>query len=259
MIAMGPIIRSRKSCLVTLLIGCLILIRPAVVEAGNWRVSPIKLFFNAQNHTEVITVTNDGDQPLNLVISAAQWSQDQEGKDLYQPATDLIFFPKQLKVEPKRERVIRAGIRNLPATREKTYRIFIREIPEKKPDASNTVAIAIQFGVPVFVAPPREVTKGVISDAAVSAGKVHLKVQNQGNDHFRIDMVKLQGVSASGEVVYTKELEGWYLLSGSSRAFSADIPTDACRRSDTLDIQVNADRITLNGKIDVDKAMCSVP
>ncbi len=259
MIVMGPIIRSRKSCPIALLVGCLIIFFTTSAHAGNWRVSPIKVFFNAQTRTDVLTVTNDGDQPLNLAISAAQWSQDQDGKDVYQPATDLIFFPKQLTVEPKRERVIRIGIRALPPTREKTYRIFIREIPDKGQKSSNTVAIAIQFGVPVFVAPPRENTKGSITDTTLSAGKISFKVRNDGSTHFRIDTVTLQAVSASGDVVYTKELEGWYLLSGSSRTYSAEISADACRRSDTLDIQVNADRIKLNGKIDVDKAMCSAP
>ena len=249
----------RKSSLFFLIIGCLIVICPPVVEAGNWRVSPIKLFFNAQNRSEVITVTNDGDQPLTLEISAAQWSQDQNGKDVYIPATDLIFFPKQLTVEPHRERVIRAGIRVPPATREKTYRLFIREIPDKKQHASNTVAIAIQFGVPVFVAPPKEETKAVIADTTLQEGKASFTVQNEGNSHFRIDTVTLQGISAAGDIVYTKELEGWYLLSGSSRTFSVVIPPDACQGSATLGIQVNADRIKLNGKIDVDKAMCSVP
>lgn len=259
MIAAGDKNVLRISCLALLAASCLALLVPRAALAGNWRVTPIKLFFNAQNRSEVITVTNDGDQALTLEVSAARWTQDETGQDVYQPASDLVFFPRQLSVEPHSERVIRAGIKVPAAGQEKTYRLFIREIPDQRAKSANTVAIAIQFGVPVFVAPLHEEVKGAVAEATLKDGRVDFTVQNLGNSHFRINTVTLQALSPSGEVLFAKELEGWYLLAGRDRTFSATLPAQPCLNARTLNIQVNADRIKLDGKIDVDKAMCAAP
>jgi fimbrial chaperone protein len=249
----------KRIFLVALCVCSLLISTPTPVEAGTWRVAPIKLYFDAKTRSDVITVTNDGEQPLTLEITAMSWTQDANGKDTYQPATDLIFFPKQLTVESKKERVIRTGIKVPAIDKEKAYRLFIREVPAKQQSGSNTVAIAIQFGVPIFVKPHEENTKGAINNAMIADGTFTTKVVNQGNSHFRINTIALQGTSANGEVVYSKEINGWYLLSGNSQTFTTTIPPEICQQLSSLDIQVNADRIKLNGKIDVSKAMCSAP
>lgn len=232
---------------------------PAPVAAGNWRVAPIKIYFDVKTRSEVITVTNDGDGALVLDISAVEWSQDHNGQDVYHPATDLVFFPKQLVIEPKKERVIRAGIKVPAATREKTYRLFIREVPDSRQATANMVAIAIQFGIPVFVAPPKEEIRGEIAAVTMKDGQFSVTVDNQGNSHFRVSRVVLQAKVPDGETPAAVEVAGGYLLAGTRKTFKADIPGDLCRRAESLDILVDADRITLSGSTNVDKATCSAP
>ena len=232
---------------------------PAPATAGNWRVVPIKINFDIKTRSEVVTVANDGDQALSLEVSAMEWSQDQNGQDVYQPATDLIFFPKQLVIEPKKERVIRAGVKVPAVSREKTYRLFIREVPAARQPAENAVAIAIQFGVPVFVAPPKAEIKGDIATVVIGQGQVAVTVKNQGNSHFRVSRVKLQGKTSGGEALETVETSGWYLLAGTQRTFNVDLPAELCRKADLLEVVVESDRITLTGSTDVDKAKCSAP
>jgi len=255
----SPLIKPRfKIFLLTALFMCGLSAMTVVpAEAGTWRVSPIKLYFDAKSRSDVITVTNDGDQALSLEITAMEWSQNQEGEDIYLPATDLVFFPKQLSVEPKKERVIRTGIKIPAMKKEKTYRLFIKEIPNKKPEASNTVAIAIQFGVPVFVKPAVDETKGVISDATITEGTASIKIANQGSSHFRINTVTLEGLSAAGKVLYSEDLNGWYVLSGNNRKFATTIPPEICKQLNIMKIQVNTEQFKFNGQINVRKAMCS--
>lgn len=239
---------------------CLLPFVPAPeVEAGNWRVAPVKVYFDARTRSEVVTVTNDGAQPLALEISAVEWTQGPDGQDVYQPASDLVFFPKQLTIEPKLERVIRTGVKVPAVGREKTYRLFIKEVPDRSQLAPNAVAIAVQFGVPIFAKPVQEDIAGAISAARIVDNTFSSRIDNLGNSHFRIGAITLQGSSATGEPLFQQELSGWYLLAGSSRPVSAAIPLDICRQLETLDIQVNADRINFNGRIDVDQTMCAAP
>lgn len=250
---------ATKALPISIILLLLVFAGPDLATAGNWRVAPIKIYFNAKTRSEVVTVTNDGDRTLSLEISAMEWSQDQDGQDVYQPASDLIFFPKQLVIEPKTERVIRTGIK-VPATaREKTYRLYIREVPDPQRSPENAVAIAIQFGVPVFVAPPKEELRGEITGVAMEGGQISVTVRNQGNTHFRVNKVRLQAIAASGEPLDVVEAPGWYLLAGSQRSFQAELPVELCRRADSFDILVESDRLTLSGTTDVHKAKCPAP
>lgn len=249
----------QKLLLVSCVVYCLSALCPSAAFAGTWRVSPIKLYFDAKTRNDVITIVNDGEQPLSLAITAMEWSQDQNGQDIYQPATDLIYFPKQLTVEPQKERVIRAGIKVPAANKEKTYRLFIKELPNRQQAEPNTVAIAIQFGVPVFVKPSVEDIKGAVTETVVTDGNFSAKIVNQGNSHLRINSIVLNGTSVSGALLYDQELSGWYILGGSSRTFTTTIPREICLQLSVLDIQVNTDRNTFNGRVDVDQISCSVP
>lgn len=249
-------LRVKNFILTLLFMCCLFAMAVVTVEAGTWRVSPIKLHLDAKTRSDVVTVSNDSDQALSLEITAMEWSQNQEGEDIYLPATDLVFFPKQLSVEPKKERVVRVGIKTPATKKEKIYRLFIKEIPNKKSGASNTVAIAIRFGVPIFVKPAIAEIKGVISETIIMGGKASIKIKNQGNSHFRIKSVDLEGLSADGKVLYSENLDGWYVLSGSSRNFATTIPTEICKQLNVMDIQIDATPLKLGKKVDIDKAMC---
>ncbi|MBE0574312.1 MAG: molecular chaperone [Desulfuromonadales bacterium] len=232
---------------------------PEPAKAGNWRVAPIKLNFDAKTRSDVITITNDDAQALSLEISAMQWLQDEEGQDDYRPATDLVFFPKQLVVDPHSERVVRTGIKVPAANREKNYRLFIRETPDRSQSGPTTVAIAVQFGIPVFVSPAEIIIAGAITETEVVDGTVEVRIENQGNSHFRINSVTFDGRSTTNEPLFSQEVSGWYLLNGSSRTFTTLVPNQFCRQTKEITIQVNTDRIVFNGQINVDPSMCQAP
>ena len=226
------------------------------VSAAAWRVIPIRLDFDQRTKSGVITLSNDGETSITFAIEAVEWSQDKQGQDQYTATQDLVFFPKLLTIEPNAERVVRAGIR-VPATaHEKTYRLFIKEAAEPKKAEGTTVAIAIKFGVPIFAKPFKEEIKGEILRPLVAGDQIGLTIANTGNGHFRIGTVRLAGVNAAGEAIFSKEVSGWYLLSGSAKEFSIPIDPGVCAQLKTIDIKMNADRLYLEKKIDVSPAMC---
>ena len=109
------------------------------------------------------------------------------------------------------------GIKIPAAAKEKTYRIFIEEIPGPKKAEGTAVAIAIKFGVPVFVKPLKTEPKGQIEKLSLQKGVFEAIVHNSGNEHFIIKSLTVSGKNSKGEGIFTKELSGWYLLSAVSR------------------------------------------
>jgi fimbrial chaperone protein len=224
--------------------------------AGEWRVSPIRLDLGSDVKSGVLSVVNEGTGKFQVQMKASQWSQDEEGKDQYTETSDIIFFPKFMLFDKPEERILRAGIKMPSAATEKTYRLFIEEIPDPKRAEGPSIAIAIRFGVPIFVKPLKEVAKGEISNITLSKGTVTIGVKNSGNIHFVINGVFVKGKNSKGEEVFSKKLDGWYLLNGVSRSYAAAIPREVCTDLTKLDIEVKTNRFNLDGKLDVDKTMC---
>ena len=229
---------------------------PTAARGGEWRVSPIRLDLGRDAKTGVVTVMNDGEEKLQLQISAPEWTQDAEGKDVYAESADLVYYPKMMAVDGKSERIVRAGIRDPAAAREKAYRLFIEEIPAPRKSAGTNVAIAVRFGVPVFVKPLIEEPKAEIGPVAMDNGTVSARVRNAGNVHFVIRAVTVTGRDSRGGAVFSKETGGWYLLAGASRSHATAIPPEICPNVTSVDVEVKTDKTTLAGRLNADRSMC---
>lgn len=229
---------------------------PDAAHAGEFRVTPIRLSLDARAKTGVITVNNEAEEKLQCQMKAFEWTQDEAGKDVYGETGDIIFFPKLMIIEPKSERVIRVGIKMPAIAKEKTYRLFIEEIPEPRKAQGTAVAVAIRFGVPIFSQPVKEEARGAIEKFDVSKAVVALGLKNTGNVHVVIDSVKLLGRDEKGVQTLSRDLSGWYLLSGAARLYSVPLSRDACMKTATLDVEVKTNKINLKRKLNVDASMC---
>jgi len=229
---------------------------PQLALGGEFRVTPIRLELDRTSKSSVITVTNDSEADLNVQMRAFEWSQDAEGKDTYTETQEIVFFPKIMTLKKDENRIIRVGIKIPAVKKEKTYRLFIEEIPRQEERKGAGISMVIRFGVPIFVKPLSEEPAGEISGAELSAGKVALTVLNTGNVHFFIKAIKLSGVDGAGENVYSQELSGWYLLSEAARTHESSVPEDVCDEIKILNIEVVTDRLTLDGQVEVKEGMC---
>ena len=245
---------SKKLVLFTVLLS--ILISSSFALCGEFRVTPIRLEFDRANKSGVVTVVNEGEEKLSVQMKAFEWTQDAEGKDQYTETNDIIFFPRMMALGKNEERVIRAGIK-IPATsREKTYRLFIEEIPSPQKTEGANIAITIRFGVPIFAKPIKEEFKGQIGTLGLSKGILNAHLLNKGNAHFIIHSVEIKGKNSKSEGIFSKDLSGWYLLNGASRIYSTPIPQEVCKDLSRIEVEVKTNRFNLNGKLDVDQAMC---
>lgn len=240
-----------------LLLAALLVPRP-VAAAGAWRVIPILLEFDQKTRSGVITLYNEGENKVTLQIKSSAWSQDGAGKDQYQDDAELIFFPRLLTIEPGKSQVLRVGMQIPAISVEKTYRLFIEEIPEpRKADQGATIAIALRFGVPIYAAPLKSEPGGEFVTAVLEKGKVSTVIKNTGNVHFRIQTVQLVGKDATGGEVLRQKIDGWYLLSGVSRPYVFTLPPEECRKVTTLELMADTDQKDIATVIKVDPPACT--
>jgi len=220
-------------------------------------VTPIRLDLGRDARSGAVTVFNESDGRLQVQMKAFVWTQDKEGKDQYEETGDILFFPRIMIFDKRGEKILRAGIKNPAIEKEKTYRLFIEEIPEPSREEGARVAIAIRFGLPIFVKPVNAEVRGELAKLSIAGGVVTAVARNVGNVHFLVRTVLVTARDGAGKEIFSKELGGWYLLPGASRPYAAEVPSDLCREVARIDVEVRTDTLVWNGNLVADPSMCA--
>ncbi len=238
------------------LICSFILLCPMEGMSVNFSVNPVRIFFNSENKTNVLTITNESNENVTLQIKAVTWTHDEDGKGIYSPTEDIIFFPKIVTIKADEKKIIRLGVRVPGEKQEKTYRLFLEEIPAPSTTENTAVKIIMNVGVPIFLSPVKTEAKGVIEKIDISKGDLNFVVRNDGNVHLILQSVRVTGVGASGGEVYGTEIAGGYLHHGKSRGFTIKIPEENCLNIINIDIEIKTDRLSIEEKREIAKEKC---
>lgn len=253
-------VARRSTRALVALLGALCALAVAPVGASEYTVSPMRMQLDREARSTVVTLTNSGTDRIDFQLRAMAWTQDAEGKDRYDETAELVYFPKILSLEPSESRIIRVGIRSVPAAAEQTFRLFIEKIPAPNPaprPPGAQVAINVRFALPIFVTPPVHQARGEIPSASVSRGELVFVLRNSGNEHFRMDEgIVLIGRDAHGNEVYTRTVEDRYLLGGTTKRYVTVIPKDACVQLATLELTAKTEQFVLSRRLDVNRTSC---
>lgn len=222
---------------------------------GNFGVSPIRVELDRATKSALVTVSNDDTKPLAFQVRAFEWTQEANGADRYSETADLVYFPRQFKVAPNENRVVRVGYKVPAAQAEKTYRLFIEELADPNRDASTGIAVTLRFGVPIFLRPATASASGELG-LTMKAGTAEVLVKNTGNVHFRIASVNLTALGAGGETVHQQSADGWYVLTGVNRPYTLKLPPDACAKARLLRVEVPAEKLVLRAERELGSADC---
>jgi fimbrial chaperone protein len=230
-----------------------VLVAIPAAHAAEFSVTPIRVDLKAGVLSETITVTNHANARLRVSVKLQEWTQDATGADVYTDSNDLVYFPRQLEIDPESKRLVRVGLKTPAGVTERTYRLFIEE--DREPTVSGEraqVSFYFRFGVPIFLTPAAPRQQPEVGEPRLAGGKVSVAVKNAGNEHFRLNRVSL---SDGGS--FSTEVAGWYSLAGSTRSYSLDVPRDVCRRAKTLNLTLEGEGIRIDRKLDVDPANCA--
>jgi fimbrial chaperone protein len=231
---------------------------------ANYSISPTSLELSGSVKSGAFSIINGGADKLNCQIDLKEWSQDSEGKDVYTEAKDIVFFPKIMTVEPNEQRAVRIGVKGPQSLREKTYRLFVEEIPsqkkteEGKPAGKITagLTIAFRYATPIFVKPVKPQESGLIESVSMSKGTVNALVRNTGNIHFKLLTVTFRGKSKDGRELFSKDVGGWYVLHGIARRYETAVPKEVCKDVAVIEVSAQAENFAIQGSMDVSQKMC---
>jgi fimbrial chaperone protein len=226
--------------------------------AADFVVNPIQIFFTGQTQSAILTVQNTSDEPLRFQLDAFGWAQEPNGQMRLAPTSDIIFFPRLLSLAPREQRIVRVGVSAPPGPVERTYRIFVEELPPLATQSTppGQVRVLARMGIPIFVAPRTAQAELRIGGLTAQPGRVLLELRNVGTKHVVPQRVQMRGLAANGEAVWQRELDGWYILAGDHRVFDIPVARDECLRTRSIAVEVLAGEPRLRERFDVAPQAC---
>jgi fimbrial chaperone protein len=248
------------------LLGCLLglgLLQAETAPGSTFEVNPIQAVLTGKTKSALLTVTNASRETLRFEVTVFAWDQNAKGEMELRPTEDVVFFPRLFSIAPGKEQKIRVGTTASVSEREKTYRIFVEELrPLEQPTpspAGSQVRVLTKMGIPIFLQPANPKPSGAVAALGIANGTVSFDIRNTGNVHFSLFGVRVVGTGASGETVFDRKAEGWYVLAGGNRTYQIALTPEECSRIRHLAVDALADIGELKGGVDVSPSACPTP
>jgi fimbrial chaperone protein len=224
---------------------CCGVLAPAV-RASTYDVTPISLTLTPKMTSGMLAITNRGSEAVRFSVTAMAWDQSAEGEMVLSPTKDLVFFPAMFNLNPGEARNVRVGSSLKPGAVEKTYRLFIQELPplaKSQAEAASQVRVVSKMGVPVFVEGTSAQSAATVSNMSFAAPKVSFVLKNTGNAHYRPEKITIEAKDEKGKVVHSQEVKSWYLLAGRSQRYEVSLPPELCGTMRSIELALK----TANG------------
>ena len=187
--------------------------------AGNFSVTPVRIYMVPKDRAAAVTITNEGDDELIMQADLYEWKQKPNGEDDLKPTEDVFLSPPIIKMMPKSRQVVRLA-RLVPTQSEDqiTYRMIVREIPEAKHAGKEIeVQIALAFSIPIFITPKYAKAKLSCITERIDLSSVNAVCENTGNAYSHPTTLRL--TSAADDNIANNNAGG-YVLPGIKRSFS---------------------------------------
>lgn len=242
-----------------LLIATLLLAPPPLAAAATYTVNPTRVYLNAGATSALMTLKNESPTTLRMQLRAQRWDQTRAGEMQLAPTEDLIVFPSLLTLAPGEERKVRVASSVPFGAVEKTYRLYVEELPAGAGDDSGSPSVRIltRMGIPVFLQPSRPTATAVLKGVGLSGGALAFELANSGNSHYIPESVVVRAFTGAGEPVGEWPMSGWYVLAGGSRAFTLTLDRPRCERVRSLLVEVTIGQTLLKSPLTTPGGACA--
>jgi fimbrial chaperone protein len=209
------------------------LIATPVFADGKFQVDPTRVDLGASAQTGAVHVTNHGAHPIRLQITAVAWTDDADGVMQLAPTSDIVVRPSLIEIAPGARSTLRVGVTVSPRAAEQSYRLFVEELPDRRPKPAGRIDVLTRIGIPIFVA-PRTIREAISVGATANV----VTVANAGTTHVKLRTVRL-AAHRDSKRRWQREVTGWYVLPSAARRFV--VPGTACEPGDELVAEVVAE------------------
>ena len=223
-----------------------------VARATAVAVDPTRVHLSGKAHSQSLTLRNSGAEKARFQVSAFSWQQSPTGEMQLTPTEDILFFPSLLEIAPGETRKVRVAT-NVPAeTIEKSYRLFVDELPPLNANTTGAIRVLTRLGIPVFLQPSTPQSQAALS-AEVKRGHLLVTLENRGNSYLFAQSVRVVGRDASGKVRLEQDLPAWYVLARGRRAYDVALDAAVCEALTDLSVNTKTER----GNVRTDKTIPS--
>lgn len=151
--------------------------------AAAYEVSPLRIFLEPASgkRAATVSVNNTRDDALFIEVKVFRRVVERDGSQTLVPNDDaFVVFPPQRRIEPKSSQAVRIQFAGeLQEGRSESYVVQITEVPVDQTGFSG-VRFTYNFGVAVYVDPPRVQPKLLASAGVVRDGVLSFTVRNDG-------------------------------------------------------------------------------
>jgi fimbrial chaperone protein len=184
------------------------------------------------------------------------WDQGKQGEMILNPTHDLVVYPSLLTIDAGNERNVRVGTKSPVVSKEKSYRIFIEELPPVTKRVDSGVRILTRIGVPIFIQPQPPKPHALIEYLAVNKSEILFEVINRGNVHFVPRAIRIKGTDSTGINALERTLDPWYVLAGGSRQYRLEISPTDCLKLKNLIVEVDLEEKSLRQQLPLRANSC---
>jgi fimbrial chaperone protein len=248
--------RTLAACL-AIAVG-LALGQAAAAAAASFTVNPTQVFLSSTTRSALVTIRNETDKPVRFQLSLVAWTQDPNGQMQLASTEDVVFFPALLTLDGREERRVRIGAEVPAGPVEKTYRLFVEELPPaESAGTTNGVVMLTKVGIPIFLQPAKLTTRATLESLGLKAGRFSFRLVNSGTIHFIPQAVRVRGLDEAGAAVLDLKPAAWYVLAGSDRVFDLEIPADGCGRIRSFVVEAQLTGSTLRETLGAPDGACA--
>jgi fimbrial chaperone protein len=224
--------------------------------AATFTVDPTQILLTGRSGSVLLTLRNESTETLQFQLSVFAWAQSPSGEMQLEPTEDIVFFPTLLTLKPNETRRVRVGSATTQEVREKTYRIFVEELPPAATVAGSGVRVLTKMGIPIFLRPVKEVATASLTDVRQQDGRLKFTLSNEGTVHFVPRNIKVRGLAGSA-TAFERALEGWYLLAGGRRDFETALPKDGCAQVTSIVVDVQFESGQVQERLQTPSGACA--
>ena len=250
----------RKAILSSLFLLCSLVGVVSSADASSFTVNPIRVSLSGKSQSALLTLQSQSNEEIRFKVLVQEWKQSPQGEMQLKDTKDIVVYPGLLTLAPNEERKLRIGSTVPAGTVERSYRVFVEELPPLKAPqtaSKSEVKVLTKMGVPIFVSPAKPMAAGTVEGMALAKGKLAFTVKNTGNVFFLVQSVRVKALTSAGASTFEKNVEGWYVLAGGTRVWEVEIPKDACAKSKSLTVEVHSAEVDVSGHMDVAAAGCA--
>ena len=238
---------SRSACVAAFLVT---LGMAVVARATAVAVDPTRVYLSAKAHSQSLALHNSGSEKARFQVTAFAWQQSPMGEMQLSPTEDILFFPSLLEIAPGETRKVRVATDLPPEAIEKSYRLFVDELPPLKANTSGAVRVLTRLGIPVFLQPNAPDARPTL-EVEVKNGHLLVSLENRGNSYMLAQSVRVVGRDASGKSLMEQDLPAWYVLAHGRRTYDVALDGTACAALSQLSAVTKTD----HGNLRIERAV----